>query len=65
MHFPEIPYKAILNSVPHEIVYVDCKHIIRYLNLRAFLKYGNLVGTSIFDCHGLKRKILFLPVVSK
>lgn len=50
-------YEAILDSIPHRLVYVDTTHVIRYLNRAAkswfYAKRGHsdLVGKSLFDCH--------------
>ena len=50
-------YEAILDSIPHRLVFVDCDHVIRYLNRAArawfYTKRGfsDLIGKSLFDCH--------------
>lgn len=50
--------EAILNSYPYPIVFVDKDFIIRYMNRYAQYHYyqergyHNLVGCSLFDCHG-------------
>ena len=50
-------YEAILDSIPHRLVFVDHDHVIRYLNRAAkawyYEKRGHrdLVGKSIFACH--------------
>lgn len=50
-------YQAILDSIPHRLVFVDCDHVIQYLNRAArawfYTKRGHadLVGKSLFDCH--------------
>ena len=50
-------YQAILDSIPHRLVFVDCDHVIRYLNRAAkawfYAKRGHadLVGKSLFACH--------------
>ena len=52
-----ITYEAILDSIPHRLVFVDCHHVIRYLNRAAkrwfYTKRGftDLVGESLFACH--------------
>ena len=50
--------KAILNSYPYFIVFVDNEYIIRFMNQLAqdhYLKKGkNLIGKSLFDCHNEK-----------
>lgn len=48
----QIPFRWILESVPHPIVFIDCEHIIRYMNKYAYQRYSaDILGTSIFDCH--------------
>jgi len=48
---------AILDTIPHPIVFTDNDHIIRYLNKPAQKRYyelrgySNLIGKSLFDCH--------------
>ena len=45
----------ILDSWNKPIVYVDTDHMIRYMNKparRHYSKWGNVIGKSIFDCHG-------------
>ncbi|MBI9086862.1 MAG: PAS domain-containing protein [Desulfobacterales bacterium] len=50
-------YEAILDSIPHRLVFVDSTHVIRYLNRAAkawfYTKRGfsELVGQSLFACH--------------
>lgn len=50
-------YEAILDSIPHRLVFVDTDHVIRYLNRAAekwfYDKRGHadLIGKSLFDCH--------------
>jgi PAS domain S-box-containing protein len=50
-------YEAILDSIPHRLVFVDCDHVIRYLNRAAkawfYTRRGfaDLVGQSLFTCH--------------
>ena len=50
-------YEAILDSIPHRLVFVDHDHVIRYLNRAAkawFYEkrgYADLIGKSIFACH--------------
>ena len=48
----------ILDSIPYPIVFVDTNHVVRYLNATAkhhyytIRGYRDLVGRSLFDCHG-------------
>jgi hypothetical protein len=48
---------AILDTIPHPLLFVDNDHVIRHLNRAAEKKYyeqrglSNLVGQSLFDCH--------------
>lgn len=48
----------ILDSIPYPIVFVDTDHVIRYLNATAkhhyytIRGYRDLIGKSLFDCHG-------------
>lgn len=48
--------RAILDSYPYAIVYVDSDFIIRYMNRYARYhycverRYGDLIGKSLFDC---------------
>jgi hypothetical protein len=48
---------AILDTLPHAVLFVDNDHVIRHLNLPAEKKYyeqrglSNLIGKSLFDCH--------------
>lgn len=49
--------RAIVESLPYPVVFVDLDHIIRYLNPAARYHYyqerghKDLVGRSVFDCH--------------
>lgn len=52
----EATLRAVLDSLPEEIVLVGPDHIIRYMNRFAVEQYAEdggeaLVGRSIFDCH--------------
>lgn len=64
-------YGYILDSIPYRIVFVDMDHIIRYLNKEArhhyydVRGYGELVGRSIFECHGEKSKQMLMEAVEK
>lgn len=48
----------ILDAYPYPIVFADCDHVIRYMNKMAEYHYysergySNLIGKSIFECHG-------------
>ena len=48
---------AILDTLPHAMLFVDNDHVVRHLNRRAEKKYyeqrglSNLIGKSLFDCH--------------
>ncbi len=63
--------KAILDSIPYPIVFVDLSHTIRFLNKRAeyhYYKergYADLVGKSIFDCHSEKSSEHIKKIVEK
>lgn len=49
--------RAIVNSYPYPIVYVDDQYIIRYMNRYAKYHYNvergypDLIGRSLFECH--------------
>lgn len=64
-------FKAILDSIPYRIVFVDTDHIIRYLNKEArhhyydVRGYDELVGKSIFECHSEKSKEMLIAAVEK
>jgi len=63
-------YKAILDALDFEIVFVDTNHIIRFVNEFARKHYEekgftNLVGKSIFDCHNENSKKLILEGFKK
>jgi DUF438 domain-containing protein len=63
-------YKAILDSTPHKIVFVNTEHIIVYMNKVAvdFLKkrkLPNLIGKSIFDCHNVKSNKKIIEVFER
>jgi len=47
-------FKAILDSLIDEIVFVDAEHIIRYMNPAGknhYARFGDVIGHSIFLCH--------------
>ncbi|MEW6266959.1 MAG: PAS domain-containing protein [Thermodesulfobacteriota bacterium] len=56
---------AILDTIPHPILFVDNDHVIQYLNAPARKRYyeerglSDLIGKSVFDCHnpGSREKI--------
>ncbi len=46
---------VILDNLVEEVVFVDMGHVIRYMNAAAkrhYARYGDIVGNSIFACHG-------------
>ena len=49
--------RAIVNSYPYPIVFVDDQYIIRYMNRYAKYHYNvergypDLIGRSLFECH--------------
>lgn len=61
----------ILDSIPYPIVFVDTDHIIRYMNKTAkhfyhtIRGYRDLVGKSLFDCHGEVSEDKIRAVVEK
>ena len=61
----------ILDSIPYPIVFVDTDHIIRYMNNTAkhfyytIRGYRDLVGKSLFDCHGEVSEDKIRAVVDK
>jgi len=61
----------ILDSIPYPIVFVDTDHIIRYMNSTAkhfyytIRGYRDLVGKSLFDCHGEVSEDKIRAVVDK
>jgi DUF438 domain-containing protein len=67
----EITLKLILDAVPFPIVFVDVGHTIRFLNRRAKYHYyeergyRDLVGKSIFECHGEKSSERIAGIVEK
>lgn len=55
----------ILDSMPYELVFVDCEHIIQYMNRVAKEKFGDIVGKSLLDCHNQESKERILEVYQK
>jgi DUF438 domain-containing protein len=61
----------ILDSIPYPIVFVDTDHIIRYMNNTAkhfyytIRGYRDLVGKSLFECHGEVSEDKIRAVVDK
>ena len=59
----------ILDAIPYPIVFVDTDHIIRYLNKEARHRYyevrgyDNLIGKSLFLCHGEKSRDAIIGAV--
>lgn len=53
--------RAILDSYPYPVVFVDDAYVIRYLNKNAKYHYyqergyGDLIGKCLFDCHNNPR----------
>ena len=64
-------YKAILESIPYPIVFVNPDHEIVYINKRADevyhreRNYPNIVGQSIFHCHNGKSREKILGMVDR
>jgi DUF438 domain-containing protein len=54
--------ELILDALPFPLVFVDADHMVRFMNKRAKFHYyeergySDLVGKSIFDCHGEKSR---------
>ena len=47
-------FKAIVDSLVEEIVFVDSEHIIRYMNpagRKHYARFGDVTGQSLFACH--------------
>jgi DUF438 domain-containing protein len=53
---------AIIDAIPHRVVFADRDHIIRHLNKKAedhhYVKRGRdcLLGKSLLDCHNPKSR---------
>jgi DUF438 domain-containing protein len=66
---PDAICKAILDSSPYPVVYVDLNHVIRYLNPMAVYHYqtergySDLLGRSLFNCHTERSKEKILQAV--
>ena len=66
---PDAICKAIVDSSPYPVVYVDLDHVIRYLNPMAVFHYqtergyADLLGRSLFDCHTDQSKEKILQAV--
>ena len=62
---------CILDSYPYRVVFVDTDHIIRYMNKAAKYHYyqvrgyRDLIGKSLFECHGEKSKAAIIAAVEK
>ena len=59
--FMEITFdvlKAILDSYPYEVVFVDRTHTVRWMNRTAKTRYGQrvIIGNSLFNCHNESTK---------
>jgi DUF438 domain-containing protein len=61
--------KAIIDSLPYPLVYVDLNHISRYLNPVAIHHdqtergYSDLLGQSLFNCHTEQSKAKIIEAV--
>ena len=61
--------KAIIDSLPYPVVYVDLNHVIRYLNPMAVYHYqtergySDLLGQSLFNCHTEQSKAKIIKTV--
>ncbi len=61
----------ILDSIPYPIVFADTAHIIRYMNNTAkhfyytIRGYRDLIGKSLFECHGDRSEEKIRAVVEK
>jgi DUF438 domain-containing protein len=66
---PDAICKAIVDSSPYPVVYVDLNHVIRYLNPMAVYHYqtergySDLLGRSLFTCHTEQSKEKILQAV--
>ncbi len=66
---PDAICKAIIESSPYPVVYVDLGHVIRYLNPTARYHYqtergySDLLGQSLFNCHTEQSKEKILQAV--
>ena len=63
--------ELILDSLPYPVVFVDTGHVIRYLNRAARYHYycergyDDLVGKSLFACHGEQSRKKIEQMVEK
>jgi DUF438 domain-containing protein len=68
---PNAICKAIVDSLPYPLVYVDLDHVIRYLNPMAVYHYqtergySDLLGQSLFNCHTEQSKEKILQAVER
>ena len=68
---PNTICKAIVDSLPYPLVYVDLDHVIRYLNPMAVYHYqtergySDLLGQSLFNCHTEQSKEKILQAVER
>jgi DUF438 domain-containing protein len=62
---------SILDALPYPVVFADTKHVIRYMNKRARYYYyqergyKDLIGKSIFVCHGEESRKMIEKMVEK
>ncbi len=56
-------FKSIVDSDNCNVVICDLEHKIIYMNPSAVGSYGNLVGTSILNCHNEKSNEMIIKVV--
>lgn len=51
--------KAILDSYPYEIVFVDLNHTVQFMNTAAKRRYPGrvVIGQSLFNCHNEGSKV--------
>jgi len=65
------PFAAIVDGIPHRLVFVDNDHVIRYLNRAAEVwyygrrGYADLVGKSLFDCHNTESRAKVLKLYER
>ncbi len=56
-------FESIVSGDCCNIVICDLNHKIIYMNTAAITSYGNLVGSSILNCHNEKSREMILKVV--
>lgn len=56
-------FKSVLEADECSVVICDTEHNIIYMNPASIKVFGNLVGSSILDCHGEKSKAQIIKVV--